>query len=85
MGEPVCMIVPQRKGDLARFVPRMLSIESDAELACAYEDWRNARSEFLVTRRSGEWQKTYFQGRIGSSRVDGHVTKLDVKPFTMAA
>jgi hypothetical protein len=83
-GEPVCMIVPQRKGDLARFDPTMRSIETDAELASAYEDWRNGRSEVLVTRRSGEWQKTYFQGRRGSSRVDGHVTKLNVKPFTTA-
>src|SRR6266487_585141 len=45
--EPICMIVPQRRGELEAFRPRVRSLLRAPRLASEYERWSHGRSTFL--------------------------------------
>src|SRR5918995_6078616 len=45
-GEPICMIVPQRRGELEAFGPEIRELDEEPELAGAYERWAESRSAF---------------------------------------
>lgn len=83
-GEPVCMIVPMRRGELERFEPEAGEIDDDPSLGAAYRAWREGRDEFLRELRTGEgeaakvgWQRDYFLGRDAPE----HQTKLSLRAF----
>jgi hypothetical protein len=87
--EPFCMIFPVRRGLVEEVTPEIRNLETDPELAAAYETWRTSRSDFNDALRdpaspatSEKWQKDYFKAsaRFGQPPPD-HRTKLKLKPF----
>ena len=89
-GEPVCMIVPQRRGELETVHPLVSDLKGNAELTEAYERWSSSRARFLNQLRAHgadelgqKWQKHYFQGRSPSADVSSnqHQTVLKLRSF----
>jgi len=93
-GEPVAMIVPQRRGELERFDPVVRDIATDPALMDAYVRWAESREAHNANMqdttssayRQG-WQKHYFQGTSvdgtaapGEAPV-GHQKKIVLKDF----
>ena len=79
-GDPVCFLVPQRRGDLTRFQPEIKPLGADPELSKAYQEWANSRARFLIDlKKPGseavkqKWQRGYF--------LNAKQRKLDLKPF----
>jgi hypothetical protein len=88
-GEPICMIVPRRRGELEAFEPEICEIGEEPELAEAYERWAESRVTFnedlqvpdSEAARRG-WQKDYVRGMtLGGVRAREHQTKLKLKDF----
>lgn len=92
--EPICMLVPQRRGELESFHPRVLGIETEPEVRRRFQLWSESRARFLhelktplktpgseAVRRV--WQKHYFQGKSPDC-VDApeHQTKLRLRDFS---
>jgi hypothetical protein len=84
VGEPICMLVPQKRGELESFQTHMQSINEAPEMLEAYTAWSQGRSAFLNDLKvpgsdacKREWQKDYFQGK----GIEGHQTKLKLCPF----
>lgn len=87
--EPICMIVPQRRGELESFFPEVCSLRDDEELAYRSAKWRHSRNGFLASIRSEEpleaWQKHYFRGvTIDGEPAEEHQTKLKVRSFSVS-
>lgn len=88
-GEPICMIVPQQRGELESFRPCVAEIGSEPELDQAFHEWAYSRHQFqtrLKMRRSrkGEalWQKHYFKGTSpGGQNASQHQTRLNLRDF----
>jgi uncharacterized protein DUF6065 len=90
-GEPFCMIVPQRRGELESFSPRLLRFSED--LKADVRRWSERRHETqkrkFLAEFSGEfkddwksWERDYFQGRFpDGSQVPEHQTKLRLREF----
>jgi hypothetical protein len=92
-GEPICMIVPQRRSELECFRTEVRELASDPELAAAHRRWSESRAQFLAKLKVREpaaverkWQKDYFQGRAaGADNVTSqHQTVLKLCPFESA-
>jgi hypothetical protein len=92
-GEPICMVVPQRRGELESFETRVADLASNPELHEAHRQWSESRSRFLVQLRVNgsdaagrKWQKDYFQGRSpgADTRTTQHQTVLKLRPFSTA-
>jgi hypothetical protein len=90
-GEPVCVIVPQRRGELDRFSPTVVPMDAaPAELRAAYDEWRRGRRDFIADLgRPGSaaaqagWQKDYFRGaNPDGSTAPEHETRMRLKPFS---
>ncbi|MEZ0353178.1 DUF6065 family protein [Mycobacterium sp. pR1184] len=89
--EPICMIVPQRRGELEEFAPELRSIESDAELHRKYQVFLGSRSkakqmEQLTRLNAGEqvqWQGDYTRGRHtdGDAGPPDHQTRRHLRSF----
>jgi hypothetical protein len=89
--EPLCMLVPQRRGDLERFEPEIRSITEDPDLQQVHAHWASSRAGFLrelnepgsAAQRSG-WQKDYRLGRTDiGGRSDARRTRIRLRPFTV--
>ena len=87
--EPICMVVPQRRGALEAFEPEICEIGEEPALAEAYERWTESRGEFnrelgvagSEAQKRG-WQKDYVRGMtVGGLRAKEHQTKLKLKGF----
>ncbi len=92
-GEPICLVVPQRRGELETFDPAVRDLAENPDLEAAHRAWSASRSRFLAGLRTREpeavaikWQKDYFQGRApdGTRAAGQHQTVLKLKPFTTA-
>lgn len=89
IGDPVCMLVPQRRGDLEQIVPEMADLRTDPELECDHQAWVDSRHRFLHQLAAGDadagrrgWEKHYFQGVSPGGAVAGeHQRKLRLRPF----
>jgi hypothetical protein len=91
VGEPICLIVPQRRGELEEFTPELRRIESDKELQRKHEFFRRSRSaakqaEQVVRVTAGEqveWQGDYTQGRHtdGETGTPDHQTRRHLRSF----
>jgi hypothetical protein len=88
--EPICMIVPQRRGELEEFAPEIRPLASDGELAGRYQNWWRSRQKILRKRsrasrerRAKLWQMDYFAGQhvTGEMGVDDHQVRLHVRGF----
>jgi hypothetical protein len=88
-GEPIAMLVPQRRGELESFHPAVREAASDPQTLESYRAWSRSRSQFLADLQRPDsaavrekWQKHYFVGSTGEgSRVEDHQTKLHLRPF----
>jgi LPS sulfotransferase NodH len=89
-GEPVCMIVPQRRGELEAFQPFIRSINDDPAECKGYRLWSASRGEFLKSLTEGRkqpatggiWQKHYFRGTSPDGTTAGaHDVKRDLATF----
>lgn len=88
-GEPIAMLVPQRRGELESFRTEIRNLESDPDVQESYEEWAEDRAWFnSELRRSGSeaqrqgWQKHYFQGySFQQGRIEEHQTKLKLRDF----
>jgi hypothetical protein len=88
-GEPICMIVPRRRGELEAFEPVIRDVEGEPELASAYHRWAESRAAFNRDLKVPEseaakrgWQKDYVRGSTPSGlRAEEHQTKLKLKGF----
>jgi hypothetical protein len=88
--EPICMIVPQRRGELESFHPRVADIRADPAIQSEYHAWTRSRAQFLKNlsvagssaMRQG-WQKDYFRGVSPlASSASIHQTKLSLREFS---
>ena len=80
VGEPIAMLVPQRRGELEEFTTEIRIIDSNPELSRAVENWQESRGEFNeqfktaeVEAMRGKWQKDYFDDAVQN--------KLRLAPF----
>jgi hypothetical protein len=89
-GEPFCMIVPFRRGDLASFRTSIRAIENENALHRGFLAWQSSRESFnrglLQQDRSGgarRWQKHYFRGMsLDGLRATHHETKITLCEFS---
>lgn len=85
--EPICMLVPQRRGELERFVADERPVADDPELRRGYEEWIASRVRTVVdgTRGSGRgWEGDYQRGTSpsGASAARGeHQRKRRLRRF----
>lgn len=93
-GEPLCMLVPQRRHDLERFRPAFRRLSDEPEVEAATQRWATSRERFLddlahegTDARSRRWQRDYFEGRDVDTdeRHAEHQTKLRLRPFAEAS
>lgn len=87
--EPICMLVPQRRGELEAVEPKQKLIEEEPELKAAFQEWSDGRAKFITglntpgsEERAEKWQRHYFRGvtRDGSIAPQ-HQTRLALKEF----
>lgn len=91
VGEPICMIVPQRRGELEEFAPELRRVESDEELQRKHETFRRSRDvakQFEQTTRVAagervEWQGDYTRGKHvdGEAGAPDHQTHRHLRSF----
>ncbi len=90
-GAPVCFLLPQRRGELDQFVPRLVSIAAAPdELYASYDAWRASRRDFNADlKRPGSpasqasLQKHYFGGVFpDGSAAPQHETRMHLRTFT---
>jgi hypothetical protein len=86
--EPICMIVPQRRGELEEFSPGVRPLRADHRLEARYDTWASSRQHFLNTLAKGGppgrgWQGHYFRGRDADDANGGqnHQTRLRLQSF----
>jgi hypothetical protein len=89
--EPICMIVPQRRGELEEFTPELRPIASDDGLRRKFEFFLDSRKQIgqaqaATNTAAGErepWEGDYARG----SHADGepgspdHQTRRHLRPF----
>ncbi len=87
-GEPICMIVPVRRGEIEAFSPEICDISEDPSLHESYTKWAESRAEFLSQLRvpnshavSTKWQKDYVHGVGPEVKAGQHQVKLHVRPL----
>jgi hypothetical protein len=89
IGEPICFIVPQRRGELELFDPVVRDLAEEPELKAHHETWAASRKQFNDAVKTPEmlgqqiWQKHYFSGRHveDGGTFPEHQTKLALRPF----
>jgi Family of unknown function (DUF6065) len=93
-GDPVCMLVPQRREELESFQPRLGSLRSDSGLRRQFHAWEKSRDQAIAalespTRPAGvptEWQLHYLRGTSpGGAGAREHQTKLQLRGFLPSA
>jgi len=67
--EPICMIVPFRRGDAESMAPKLREIADEPALNEQYTAWRESRSKFITDlkkpgseAREQGWERDYFRG-----------------------
>lgn len=88
--EPICMVVPQKRGYIESFDPHVKDYREDPQTMRLYDEWSKSRTSFITTSRDPAsaaakegWQKHYFQGiDIEGTPAPEHQSKLGLKEFT---
>jgi hypothetical protein len=88
-GEPIAMLVPQRRYELESFYPVERELDTDPDVSRQFRLWRQTRTDFLQNLKIGGteanrrgWQKDYIQGRQPDGwEVPEHQTKIDLQDF----
>lgn len=89
VGEPICQVVPQRRGALEAFWPEVREVASDPRTAAGFQAWTASRSAFnadLYEEGSDAakrgWQRDYFHGAApDGTAAPEHQTKLRLREF----
>lgn len=89
IGEPICMIVPVRRGEVESFAPTTRELSSEPQLAQEFKLWADSRLNFnkqLVQPGSEaaeeKWQRDYMHGATPSGvTAPQHQVKLAVREF----
>ncbi|MEC4763823.1 DUF6065 family protein [Mycobacterium sherrisii] len=78
-GEPICMLVPQRRAELEEFQPRIQPLaDADPDLQQQFEDWRNG---VKANPPRGGYSLSYFKGvRPDGTPAPQHQTRLRLQP-----
>jgi uncharacterized protein DUF6065 len=89
--EPICMIVPQRRGELEAFTPELRHIDSDEELRRKHEIFIRSRDELGQVQATTDsaaaarlpWQGDYTRGTTtdGESGPQDHQTRRHLRSF----
>jgi hypothetical protein len=85
-GEPICMILPVRRGELAEFEPTIESMDNYPDTKRVHSEWKESRTAFIENKEerqaAGGWQRHYFRGTtIEGERAEEHESKLTLSPF----
>ena len=86
-GEPFCCILPQRRGELESWRPRVTSMDAEPQLPERYQAWSRSRDAFNADPNRGpkDWQRHYFRGtspgRAPEQVTSGHQTVLHLRVF----
>lgn len=80
VGDPVCMLVPQRRRELESFSPEIRDIHSNSELTKSYLAWSEARVRNLQTGNQGLY---YMHGKMPDGTTNAeHQTRISLRPFS---
>jgi hypothetical protein len=92
-GEPICVVLPQRRGELESFRPEVRSMDADPETAAGAAHWARQRDQLNIKKFLGEysndfadyrgaWEQHYFRGQtaVGES-APVHQTQLKLADF----
>ena len=85
-GEPICMLVPQRRRDLEAFDPDERVLASDQTIKFDYEEWLTRRQYTLIERTASHshprWDGDYVHGTSPSgTHASDHQIKLSLRSF----
>ncbi|MEO8668065.1 MAG: DUF6065 family protein [Bauldia sp.] len=89
-GEPICHILPVRRGTLEAVQPRIASVSIDPELEATHRKWRAAREQFNTDLKipgsaaeTEKWQKHYQRGvePDGKPGSSSHRLRTQLQPF----
>jgi hypothetical protein len=78
-GEPFCMVVPQRRGDLESFAPEVCDMSEDAELSAEFQQFARNREVVQIKKFASpyvaeldsyktEWERHYYKGLSPSGK-----------------
>jgi hypothetical protein len=81
--DAICMIVPQRRGELEAFAARVMPLGADAPLEQAHQRWAESRKAFIDGPRTAEAQFHYQRGTSpGGDSAPEHQLRLRLAAFT---
>lgn len=88
-GEPICLVVLQRRGELEAFCPEIRGIESAPRVSENFRRFHQARLEFQAKLQVADpqatqqgWQRNYFSGTsLDGEHAAEHQTRLHLEPF----
>lgn len=92
-GEPFCFLLPQRRGELESFAPRLVDRDTASDVTAENAAWRARRDElqkrhFIAGHIGpeaagwGEWEGSYFRGvQEDGEPFPEHQTKLRLRAF----
>jgi hypothetical protein len=87
-GEPICMIYPEKRGEIERFAPEIESIDAVPQLKRDHLTWSHSRRSFNNYLRTPDpagpkWQRHYYLGNHPASPhiFPNHEVKLKIAPF----
>lgn len=86
-GEPIAMVVPQRRGELEEFVPSIVHVSAEPGLASRYHGWNSSREQFIgglkvpgSTASAARWQRDYVLGKTPDGTVaPEHQARLNLR------
>jgi hypothetical protein len=93
-GEPFCMVVPQRRGELEAMRPSIRALASDPDTRAGTKRWTQSRHEAQVKKflaqysrdfadERSSWQQHYFRGIAPDGRESpAHQTQRRLAEFT---
>jgi hypothetical protein len=88
--EAICMLVPQKRGELEAFAPEMRNVESDPELEKRYQHWVKSRRAWVQEQKNAPppsaghlpHQGHYSRGTTTTGEESPqHQSKLSLQPF----
>jgi hypothetical protein len=92
-GEPFCVVLPQRRGELETFRPEVRDIASDPSAKAEFDVFTDNRQQMQVRKFLAEysrefdeykeaWERHYYRGLTPSGEpAPEHQTKLHLAPF----
>jgi hypothetical protein len=87
-GDPICMIVPHRRGELEAIAPEIRPIASAPSLLYGYNSWRESREESVERKKHAEgpdlldWEGHYMRGtHVSGAPAPEHQVRRRLLPF----